>query len=145
MGWENDHLHKFRIHGQDYGLSYEGGLLFSHNANRVFLDDFGFYAGERFTYTYNFIAHWLCDIRIERIEQSLKPIPWCYGGSGRQGEDHCRYDKNDEFMAMIDVLNCVVTVDKSTMNSELRPLIEHYKAVRFSRKAVNQQLKTFLV
>lgn len=24
MGWEDVHLHKFRIHGRDYGTSYEG-------------------------------------------------------------------------------------------------------------------------
>ena len=145
MGWEDEYLHRFRIHGQDYGLSVAGGLIFNHDANLVFLDDFDFYAGERFTYTYNFIDHWLCDIRIECVEQSPKPTPWCYGGSGRQGEDHCRYYRSDELMATIDVLNHVITADESTQASELRPLIEHFEAVRFSRQAVTKQLKSLPV
>ncbi len=57
MGWGNEYLHSFRIYGEEYGLSYEGGLSFNHNACQVFLDDFGFDAGDRFTYTCNFIDH----------------------------------------------------------------------------------------
>ncbi len=40
MGWNNEYLHSFRIYGEDYGLSYEGGMSFNHNARQVFLDDF---------------------------------------------------------------------------------------------------------
>ncbi len=29
MGWSNEYLHKFRIYGEDYGLSYEGGMSFN--------------------------------------------------------------------------------------------------------------------
>ena len=65
MSWDNDHLHCFHIYGEDYGIKYDGGMDFTHNARQVFLDHFGFEAGDRFTYTYNFTADWLCDIRIE--------------------------------------------------------------------------------
>src|SRR4051812_35901944 len=39
-GWDNEHLHQFHIHGKDYGISYLGGIAFSDNADKIFLDDF---------------------------------------------------------------------------------------------------------
>ena len=85
MGWDDDYLHSFHIYGEDYGIAYEGGMDFSHNARQVFIDDFGFDAGDRFTYTFNFFDHWLCDIRVEAIDSDLKRVPFCLSGSGRQG------------------------------------------------------------
>jgi len=54
----------------NYGISYEGGLYFNQYASEIFLGDFGFDTGDRFTYTYNFTTHWLCDVRVARIEQA---------------------------------------------------------------------------
>ena len=48
----------------------------------------GFDVGNRFTYTYNFYAFWVCDIRIVTIEKACKPAPRCYGGSGRKGDNN---------------------------------------------------------
>ena len=64
MGWDNDHLHCFHIYGEEsllfgyYGISYDGGMSFTHNARQVFLDNFGFDVGDRFTSTYNFTTYW---------------------------------------------------------------------------------------
>jgi len=132
MGWGNEYLHCFHIYGEDYSIAYEGGMTFSRNARQVFIDDFGFDVGDRFTYTYHFTTYWLCDIRVEEIEQTSKRTPWCFGGSGRQGDT--RYDKTDEIIALFDVIDKVVTAGKTTTVGELRPLIEHYEAVRFSRQ-----------
>ena len=139
MGWDNDYLHCFHIYGEDYGIAYAGGMAFSHNARQVIIDDFGFDVGDRFTYTYNFTVDWLCDIRIERIEQTSKQVPWCIGGSGRQG-DGARYYKTDETMAMLDVLTQVAKASKTTTVGEFLPLVERYEAVRFSRQSVNKGL-----
>jgi hypothetical protein len=35
MGWEDDHLHRFRIHGRDYGIAYIGGPMFADDAAAV--------------------------------------------------------------------------------------------------------------
>lgn len=138
MGWDNDYLHCFHIYGEDYGIAYEGGMVFNHNPHQVFIDDFGFDAGDRFTYTYNFIDHWLCDIRVEVIEQTSKPTPRCIGGSGRQGDS--RYYKTDEIIALFDAVDKVVAANETTTVGDIRPLIEHYEAIRFSRQSINQQL-----
>jgi hypothetical protein len=31
MGWANCHLHRFIIHGKEYGVAYEGGISFADN------------------------------------------------------------------------------------------------------------------
>jgi hypothetical protein len=29
MGWTDSHLHRFRIHGKDYGVAHLGGFSFA--------------------------------------------------------------------------------------------------------------------
>jgi hypothetical protein len=48
FGWTDTHLHRFRIHGRDYGVSREGGLGVSQDARQVRLIDFQFRCNERF-------------------------------------------------------------------------------------------------
>jgi hypothetical protein len=54
MGWSDSHLHRFHIHGKDYGVAHEGGLTFSDDPNRVRLAQFGFRLRERFLYEVKF-------------------------------------------------------------------------------------------
>jgi hypothetical protein len=82
FGWGGEHLHRFVIHGTEYGISYVGGPGFRENARRVHLGELGLRPGERFTYEYNFTAGWLADLRVEQI-QPLEPgrvCPRCTGG-----------------------------------------------------------------
>lgn len=142
MGWDNEYLHSFHIYGEEYGIAYEGGMSFSHNARQVFVDDFGFDVKDRFTYTYNFYEFWLCDIRVEAIDLLTRPAPRCFGGNGRKGDQS--YYKVDEFIAGMKVIEKVATVGKSATVGDIRDLLEYYEAVRFCRPAINKQLKEFL-
>ncbi|MDC9603653.1 plasmid pRiA4b ORF-3 family protein [Xenorhabdus griffiniae] len=84
QGWQDDHLHQFRIYGKNYGISYSDGIGFPDNPYKIILDDFGFDAGDRFTYEYNFFEHWLHDIRIETVlENSNLTSPFCLAGNRR--------------------------------------------------------------
>ena len=67
MGWTNSHLHRFHIHGKDYGVAHEGGLTFSDDPERVRLVQFGFRLRERFLYEYDFYDNWKHDIRLEKV------------------------------------------------------------------------------
>ena len=68
MGWDDDHLHKFRIYGQEYGIYYPGGKLYSDDPDDVHIDRFDFEPGDRFhRTTYNFIDNLVHDIRVESI------------------------------------------------------------------------------
>ena len=50
MGWDNDHLHIFKIWGMEYGISRSGGLGFYDNPCKIFIGDLGFRVGDKFTY-----------------------------------------------------------------------------------------------
>lgn len=139
MGWDDDYLHHFHIHGIDYGLRRAGCGSFRHDAELVFIDDFTFDAGDRFTYTYNYFEFWLCDIRIEAIEPSSMATPGCLGGSGRKGDRD--YYKVDEVIAGSKVIEKVARAGKSVTVRDIRRWLEGYDSIRFSRPSVNKQLK----
>ena len=42
MGWSDVHLHRFHIHGKQYGIARMGGLSFSDDPGTVRLKDFQF-------------------------------------------------------------------------------------------------------
>src|SRR4051795_1412006 len=65
FGWSDSHLHRFRIHGRDYGVSRPGGPGFSQDAHRVRLADFQSRHNERFLYEYGFGDRWHHEVRIE--------------------------------------------------------------------------------
>jgi len=91
MGWEDVHLHRFRIHGKDYGIYHTGGLLFDNDPDQVRLADFKLRAGERFVYEYDFGDCWQHDIRLERI-LPLDPkqtYPVCIDGAGDCPPEDC--------------------------------------------------------
>jgi len=54
MGWTDDHLHQFRIHGKRYVIARLGGISFSDDPESVSLKDSGFRINERFVYEYDF-------------------------------------------------------------------------------------------
>jgi Plasmid pRiA4b ORF-3-like protein len=50
FGWSDEHLHRFVIHGCEYGISRIGSSGFSHDAHEVRLERFGWRVGERLLY-----------------------------------------------------------------------------------------------
>ncbi|WP_239338036.1 plasmid pRiA4b ORF-3 family protein [Frankia sp. CiP3] len=50
FGWSDEHLHRFTIHGVDYGLARPGAAGFARDARQVRLADFGLRVGEQFVY-----------------------------------------------------------------------------------------------
>ena len=81
MGWDDDHLHRFRIHGRDYGIAYVGGMVFDDDAASVPLSRFQFRATERFVYEYDFSAGWQVEVRVEQILPASRwDPPFCVAG-----------------------------------------------------------------
>ncbi|MEQ1779168.1 MAG: plasmid pRiA4b ORF-3 family protein [Nitrosomonas sp.] len=139
FNWDDEHLHRFHIHGKDYGVAYVGGLSFSDDAHLVFIDDFAFDVGDRFTYEYNFFDSWLHDIRVEAIETRVTSpmFPFCVKGNGMPGAT--RYDEVERTM---DLIKAIIDSDESTKVSDIRDQIEALDAVRFNRKKANHRLAT---
>ena len=80
--WSDLHLHRFRIHGRDYGINRVGGLECSHDARTVPLADFQFRGNERFLYEYDFGDGWQHEVRVERqlAAEPKRKYPVCVGG-----------------------------------------------------------------
>src|SRR5215510_51971 len=53
MGWTNSHLHRFLIHGQEYGSAYDGGRSFDDDPKQMRVANFRFRLRERFLYQYD--------------------------------------------------------------------------------------------
>jgi hypothetical protein len=91
MGWEDLHLHQFRIHGKAYGVSRDGGILFEDDPRQVRLADFKLRKGERFIYEYDMGDVWQHDIRLEQTFplDPRKRYPVCTDGAGDCPPEDC--------------------------------------------------------
>ena len=90
VGWSDSHLHRFHIHGKDYGVAHDGGIGFDDNPEKVGLAGFGFRLRERFLYEYDFYDLWEHDVRLEKV------LPWkgqlcpvCTGGQRLAPPEDC--------------------------------------------------------
>jgi hypothetical protein len=67
FAWSNTYLHSFHIHGKAYGTPRPDGPHIDGDARHVLLAALRLHQGERFSYVYNFIDHWVCDLRFEVV------------------------------------------------------------------------------
>jgi Plasmid pRiA4b ORF-3-like protein len=92
FAWGGEHLHRFRIHGKDYGIAYLGGISFKDDPKQVRLFEFRLRCRECFRYEYDFIANWTLEIRLEKIlpHDPLRSQPICSGGRGAAPPEWCK-------------------------------------------------------
>jgi Plasmid pRiA4b ORF-3-like protein len=91
FAWSDTYLHAFHIHGQAYGTPRLDGPHLDSDARHVPLAMLRLHRGERFSYVYNFIDHWVCDLRLEAIVP-LEPqhvYPVCTGGKRAAPPEDC--------------------------------------------------------
>src|SRR6266487_1345415 len=91
LGWTDEHLNRFVIHGRDYGVWHDGGIGFRDNPRHVRLADLGLRVRERFLYEYDFTDGWQRDVRVEHI-LPLEPgrsYPVCIGGRRAAPPEDC--------------------------------------------------------
>jgi hypothetical protein len=86
MGWENCHLHEFRIAGRLYGTPDPEDHHFGRpvlDERRVTLEQLPAPAGSSFEYIYDFGDDWRHDILIESISPAVprKRYPVCLAGA----------------------------------------------------------------
>ncbi len=80
--WDDWNLHRFFIHGKNFGIYHSGGTSFSDDPYQVRLADFKFRKGEKFLYEYDFFNGRKHLLRIEDIlsVDPQKHYPLCTGG-----------------------------------------------------------------
>ena len=91
FGWTGTHLHRFVVHGREYGTGYVGGPSFGDDPRLVRLGDLGLRPTERFTYHYDFTAGWCLGLRVEQIlaAEPGRPRPVCTGGRRAGPPEDC--------------------------------------------------------
>ena len=136
--WDNDYLHKFHIYGKDYGVSYPGGIYFSDDAHKIYIEDFRFEEGDKITYEYNFFESWKVDIRMEKVDQAVKQtLPLCLKGNGMHN-----VSKYDEADATINLAKACLDAGEKATFGDILPQIEAFKATHFNQKYINRRLET---
>jgi len=91
IGWDDAHLHRFRIRGKDYGISRIGGIGFRDDPCEVRLADIHFRHNERFLYEYDFGDLWQHVVRVEhRLPSDRKrTYPVCIVGKRAEPPEDC--------------------------------------------------------
>jgi Plasmid pRiA4b ORF-3-like protein len=91
FGWSDVHLHYFRMHSKEYGCARVGGPHFDDDPCQVPLAALHLHRGERLTYVYNFIDHWVCDLRLEAVlpVDPRRGYPVCTGGKRAAPPEDC--------------------------------------------------------
>ncbi len=157
LGWTDEHLNRFVIHGREYGVSHTGGIGFRDDPRRVHLGDLGLRVGERFLYEYDFTDGWQHNVRLERI-LPLAPqrrYPVCIGGQRATPPEDCGGPW--AFLELRQRYSIISIADQLMELVERRIAIggeafvhDHYEDVmqlmrwlgidRFDRRAVNRRL-----
>ena len=91
MGWDDLHLHRFVVHGKEYGIAKIGGIGFAEDPRKVALRDLRLRTKERFLYEYDFGDFWQHQIRLERILpfSPTRSYPVCLAGARRAPPEDC--------------------------------------------------------
>ena len=151
LGWSDDHLHQFRIHGKRYGVARIGGISFSDDPDTVRLKDLGFRINERFIYEYDFTDGWQHQIRVEAI---LAPefhhcYPICIDGRRACPPEDCggpwecmalrqRYSIGHIMIRLADIIENGGDIEDH--HKEFYDLRYWLAAEHFDRKAANSRL-----
>jgi Plasmid pRiA4b ORF-3-like protein len=167
FAWSDTYLHSFHIHGKAYGTPRLDGPHIDVEARHVPLAALRLHQGERFTYVYNFIDDWVCDLRLEAV-LPLAPgchYPICLGGKHAAPPEACggawaylqRVDRHhvplDAMATLATVLERLLKVDDQTTIRQLigdpetfRDAVDQLDAYlqcrpeHFDRRDVNAQL-----
>ncbi|WP_051908733.1 plasmid pRiA4b ORF-3 family protein [Candidatus Odyssella acanthamoebae] len=157
MEWSDTHLHQFNIWGKQYGLSYDGGIIFPDNTRKVYLQDFQFRINEKFSYEYNFFDYWEHEIRLEKkvLLDCKKTYPLCIDGNYASPPEDCGGPR--AFMELIDyyavwkieekILEALeeyeVEKDHASFKETLKNLQYWASRHKFDRKKINRQLQRY--
>ena len=153
MGWTDSHLHRFVIHGQDYGIAQIGGISFYDDPRKVKLSSVDWRAKERFLYEYDFGDSWQHQIRVEAI---LAPKSNCFYPVCISGQRACPPEDCGgawEFMAqkqeywvgyIANRLSEIINEGDRTSNlEEIYELRQWLMVDHFDQEQVNERLRQY--
>jgi len=157
LGWTNVHLHRFLIHGKEYGITYDAGMSFDDDPRQIRLADFRFRLRERFVYEYDFNDYWQHDIRVEQILEAdaKRTSPRCIGGKRAAPPEDCggvkaylaqwRHWKYEFLCRQLQNRGRDVEQDSFTDEEDEDSHDPGYDHDHFDRREVNAQLRQWVV
>jgi hypothetical protein len=153
MGWSDDHLHQFRIHGKRYGIARIGGISFSDNPDDVRLTDLGLRINERFSYEYDFTNDWQHRIRVEAMPEpeSKRHYPVCIDGRRACPPEDCggpwAFMEQKQHYGLYYIMDRLLEIIRDggiqDHQEELEALHYWFHIDRFDRKGVNRRLSDY--
>ena len=155
MGWSDDHLNQFIIHGKRYGVYHDGGMAFSDDPTAVRLIDLQLREREKFRYDYNFFDNWMHQLRVEKVLYPEQPltVPICTAGKRSVPPENCGgpwafqqkkqdYDVCYAYEVIADILDGGPETLEARREEVL--LLQKYLALEeFDRLAVNRRLQQY--
>ena len=150
-------MNKFTIWGKDYGVYHDGGMNFSDNPKKVYLEDFHFRINKKFDYEYNFTDVWKHEIRLEKILpfDSKKTYPFCIGGEYACPPEECGgpesfMEMRNEYSAWAiedKLLEAIEQYeedgDKESFQETIEDLQYWTTAYQLDRRKINHQLRRY--
>jgi hypothetical protein len=159
FGWSDEHLHRFALHGRDYGIPRLGGPWYAGDARDVRLADLGLRPRERFLYEYDFTDSWRHEIRVERIgpPDGALCYPLCSAGKHAGPPEDCggpeAYLEQRQRYTLAYVARRIATIlDADTdleaiaiCRAEVARAEPWLDVDRFDRRAINRRLQQYAV
>jgi hypothetical protein len=145
------HLHHFRIHGKEYGCAHVGSPHVEDDPHHVPLGQLRLHRGERFTYVYNFIDDWVCDLRLEAVLplDSRGHYPVCLGGKRAAPPEDCGgawayLQRVDRHHVPLEAMAVVATVLKRLLKADDQTTIRQIIGNQETFRAAVDQLDAYL-
>lgn len=158
--WTDYHLHRFRIHGKEFGIPRLGGPSYSQDARNVRLIDFHLRVNERFLYEYDFSDGWEHQVRIEQLipPEQMPRYPMCIGGSRAAPPEDCGgpvafQERRDaapwQARKLLDqIVECVDNRDVTALRDRIDEIdvVKQWLLLgKFDRREVNRRLHQYAV
>jgi hypothetical protein len=141
MGWENYHLHMFKIAGQIYGdpEDDEMGMMGTKNETRYRLSQLNLHEKAKFYYEYDFGDGWEHTILVEKILPAEKGSrdPLCITGKGA-----CPPEDVGGIWGYADILQAIANPEHPEHDESLEWLGKDFDPEEFDLDAVNETLQT---
>lgn len=141
MGWNNSHLHEFRVKGREIGMPddfYVAEFPALEDETTIYLKDLNLQAKDTFTYLYDFGDSWEHVLYVEYISEQELLNPVCI-----EGDKACPPDDCGGVGGYADLLEVLKDKNHPEYESYKEWLPKGFKPNIFPIKAVNEELVTF--
>ncbi len=156
MGWSDEHLNRFSIHGKYYGVYHSGGICFSDDPAQVRLADLQLREREKFFYEYDLSDRWQHQLRVEAITYPDQPLlaPACLTGKRTAPPEDCggpgvflakrqHYSMGYALEILADIQDNGIEVVRDR-DEEIRLLLPWLSLEQFDCEAVNRRLQQYV-